>query len=228
MSDFFSKKNMTEEDIKMKYITPAIASSGWDIHSQVKFEYSFTDGRVIVRGNTTTRAKKKFADYLLSYKNNFPVAIIEAKDNKHSVGSGMQQALEYAEILDIPFVYSTNGDAFLEHDIKNGTECVMPLDKFPSPDELWRRFIKEKEYSAEQIEIISQPYYYNYDYTVVPRYYQRIAINRTVEAVAKGQQRILLVMATGTGKTYTAFQIIHRLHSIGLKSVMQEIRKCFS
>lgn len=206
----FDKKNLSEEDIKMKYITPAIVDAGWDIKKQIRAEYTFTDGRVIVRGNLTSRGKKKRADYLLFYKPNLPIAIIEAKDNKHSVGSGMQQGIEYAEALDIPFLYSSNGDGFIEHDMKNGTERELTLGEFPSPEELWNRYKGVKEITPEQEEIITEPYYFQTG-DKQPRYYQRNAINRTIEAIAKGQERILLVMATGTGKTYTAFQIIYRL-----------------
>lgn len=204
------KQKLSERDICTKFITPAIQQSGWDIQRQVREEYTFTDGRVIVRGNLTARGKRKRADYILSYKPNLPLAIIEAKDNKHSIGSGMQQAIEYGEILDIPFVYSSNGDGFLERDMLNGKERELRLDEFPSPDELWQRYKQAKELSPQQEEIIMEPYYFGED-SKTPRYYQRIAINRAVEAIAKGQERLLLVMATGTGKTYTAFQIIHRL-----------------
>lgn len=206
----FNKKNMSEEDIKMKYITPAIEKAGWDIKKQVRAEYSFTDGRVIVRGNMTTRGKRKRADYILFYKPNLPLAIIEAKDNKHSVGGGMQQGIEYAEALDIPFVYSSNGDGFIEHDMLTGKEREIAIDKFPSCSELWNRYISNKELSAEQEEIITEPYFYQAG-DKQPRYYQRNAINRTIEAIAKGKDRILLVMATGVGKTYVAFNIIYRL-----------------
>lgn len=207
---------MTEEDIKMKYITPAVISAGWDLDTQISAEYAFTDGRVIVRGNTTARGKQKRADYILLYKPNIPLVIIEAKDNKHSLGSGMQQGMNYADILDIPFVYSSNGDGFLEHDMKNGVERELTLAEFPSPSELWLRFKDESHIDERQEELITEPYYFKYQ-EKTPRYYQRVAINRTVEAVAKGQDRIFLVMATGTGKTYTAFQIIYRLWKSGLK-----------
>lgn len=206
----FDKKILSEEDIKMKYITPAIEKSGWDIKKQVRAEYTFTDGRVIVRGNLTSRGKKKRADYLLFYKPNLPIAIIEAKDNKKTIGAGMQQGIEYAEILDVPFAYSSNGDGFIEHDMKNGTEREISLDKFPSPEELWNRYKEEKNITNEQEEIITESYFFAKG-DKQPRYYQRNAINRTIEAIAKGQDRILLVMATGTGKTYTTFQIIYRL-----------------
>ncbi|MBU5316273.1 DEAD/DEAH box helicase family protein [Clostridium bornimense] len=206
----FNKKSMSEEDIKMKYITPAIERAGWDIKRQVRAEYTFTDGRVIVRGNITSRGKKKRADYILFYKPNIPLAIIEAKDNKHSIGSGMQQGIEYGAILDVPFVYSSNGDGFLEHDMLKGTERELSLDEFPSCDELWNRYIENKGLTEEEEKIITEPYYFQAG-DKQPRYYQRNAINRTIEAIAKGQNRILLVMATGVGKTYVAFNIIYRL-----------------
>ena len=216
MSDLMGKHEMTEEDIKLQFITPAIEASGWDRKKQIRMEYNFTDGRVIVRGNVTARGKRKRTDYLLYYKPNLPLAIIEAKDNKHSLGAGMQQGIEYAEVLDIPFVYSSNGDGFLEHDMKSGTERELSLEEFPSPEELWKRYKGETSMTPEQEELITEPYYYQPG-DKTPRYYQRIAINRTIEAIAKGQNRILLVMATGTGKTYTAFQIIHRLWKSGKK-----------
>lgn len=209
-----NKQTMSEEDIKLKFITPALENAGWDKMRQIKMEYAFTDGRVIVRGKLVARGSKKRADYLLSYKPNLPLAIIEAKDNKHSVGDGMQQAIAYAETLDVPFVYSSNGDGFLEHDMKNGTEREIPLDQFPSPEELWRRYVGEEQFTPDQESLITEPYYFQPG-DKSPRYYQRIAINKTIEAIARGQNRILLVMATGTGKTYTAFQIIHRLHQSG-------------
>lgn len=209
-----NKKNLSEEDIKMKFITPAIEKAGWNIKSQVRAEYSFTDGRIIVRGNLTARGKRKRADYLLFYKPNLPIAIIEAKDNKNSVGSGMQQGIEYAEILDVPFVYSSNGDGFLEHDRTTGAERELSMDEFPSSEELWKRYKNTKDLTETEEEIITEPYYFMSG-DKQPRYYQRNAINRTIEAIAKGQNRILLVMATGTGKTYTAFQIIWRLWKSG-------------
>ncbi len=215
MNELMNKHEMTEEDIKLRYITPSIECK-WDKHSQIKMEYNFTDGRVIVRGNVTARGKRKKADYLLYYKSNMPLAIVEAKDNNHSVGAGMQQAIEYAEILDVPFVYSSNGNAFLEHDMKHGTEREIALEAFPTPDELWTRYKQDKQISSAQEPLITEPYYYKLG-DKIPRYYQIIAINRTIEAVAQGQNRILLVMATGTGKTYTAFQIIHRLWKSGIK-----------
>jgi len=205
-----NKKSLSEEDIKMKYITPAIKKSGWDIKTQVRAEYSFTDGRIIVRGNLVARGKRKRADYILSYKPNMPLAIIEAKDNKKSMGAGMQQGLEYGDILDIPFIYSSNGDGFLEHDNFTGKERELSLDEFPSPNELWERYKMGKGIQAHEEKIVAEDYFFDMS-GKTPRYYQRVAINRTIEAIAKGQDRILLVMATGTGKTYTAFQIIYRL-----------------
>jgi type I restriction enzyme R subunit len=204
------KKKMSERDICTKFITPAVEQAGWDIKKQVREEYGFTDGRVIVRGNLTTRGKRKRADYLLYYQANLPIAIIEAKDNKHTIGAGMQQAIEYGDILDVPFVYSSNGDGFIEHDMLTGKERELTLAEFPSPANLWNRYKQFKGITQEQEGLITEPYYYTIG-DKTPRYYQLNAINRTIEAIAKGQDRILLVMATGTGKTYTAFQIIWRL-----------------
>ncbi|SCA55942.1 Type I restriction enzyme EcoEI R protein [Candidatus Terasakiella magnetica] len=204
---------LSETDVKTKFITPAIKKAGWDIHSQMREEVTFTAGRIIVRGKMTARGKTKRADYILYYKPNIPLAIVEAKDNKHTIGSGMQQALEYSEMLDIPFIFSSNGDGFLFHD-KSGTsdkvETEIPMDEFPSPDQLWAKYKQYKGLSEDSSEIVAQDYYDDGS-GKAPRYYQYIAINRTIEAIAKGQDRILLVMATGTGKTYTAFQIIWRL-----------------
>ncbi len=205
-----NKKAFSEEDIKMKYITPAIEKAGWDIKTQLRAEYSFTDGRIIVRGNLVARGKKKRADYILSYRPNIPLAIIEAKDNNKSMGAGIQQALEYGEILDIPFIYSSNGDGFIEHNRLTGKERELRLDEFPTPQDLWYRYKIGKGIEFDQEEIVIEDYFFDMG-GKSPRYYQRIAINRTIEAIAKGQDRILLVMATGTGKTYTAFQIIYRL-----------------
>lgn len=205
-----NKKDLSEEDIKMKYITPAIEKAGWDIKTQVRAEYSFTDGRIIVRGNLVARGKRKRADYILSHKPNMPLAIIEAKDNKKSMGAGMQQGLEYGDILDIPFIYSSNGDGFIEHDNFTGRERELRLDEFPSPNELWERYKTGKGIQAHEEKIVAEDYFFDMS-GKTPRYYQRVAINRAIEAIAKGQDRILLVMATGTGKTYTAFQIIYRL-----------------
>nr|MBA3845722.1 DEAD/DEAH box helicase family protein [Planctomycetota bacterium] len=208
------KRLLTEADIRSKFISPAITAPGkWDLMTQVREEYFFTAGRVIVRGRTVKRGEGKKADYLLLYQPNLPLAVLEAKDNHHSVGDGMQQALAYAEVLDVPFVYSSNGDAFLEHDrtVTKGTVTrEIPLDQFPTPDELWTRYCAAKGLTPPQKAIATQDYY-DEGSGRSPRYYQRIAINRTVDAIAQGQDRILLVMATGTGKTYTAFQIIWRL-----------------
>lgn len=214
------KKKLSERDICSKYITPAITNAGWDLHSQIREEVSFTKGRIIVRGKLHTRGEQKRADYILYYKSNIPLAVIEAKDNNHSVGAGMQQALNYAEILAVPFVFSSNGDGFLLHD-RTGLAAIieqtLALDVFPSPTELWQRYCQWKGIeTAEARHIVEMPYYDD-GTGRSPRYYQANAINKTVEAVAKGQQRILLVMATGTGKTYTAFQIIWRLWKSGAK-----------
>lgn len=216
MSDLMKKHEMTEEDIKLQFITPAIEAAGWDKLKQIKMEYNFTDGRVIVRGNITARGKRKRTDYLLYYKPNLPLAIVEAKDNRHSIGDGMQQGIEYAKCLDVPFVYSSNGDGFLEHDMLCGKEREIKLEEFPSPEELWRRYKGDTSMTSDQETLITEPYYFQPG-DKTPRYYQRIAINRTIDAIARGQNRILLVMATGTGKTYTAFQIIHRLWKSGRK-----------
>ena len=211
-----NKKSLTEADIRSKFITPAIVGeggAGWNLMTQVLEEHYFTRGRVIVRGQSTTRGEAKKADYILFYKPNIPLAVVEAKDNNHSVGSGMQQALEYAAILDVPFAYSSNGDAFLEHfrTATSGTVTrEIPLDQFPTPEELWARYRAAKGYTPEQEAVATQDYYEGGSQKT-PRYYQLIAINRTVDAIARGENRILLVMATGTGKTYTAFQIIWRL-----------------
>lgn len=215
-----NKKDLSERDICTKYITPSLVQSGWDIQKQIREEVTFTDGRIIVRKKVVTRGEKKRADYILYYKANIPVAIIEAKDNKHSIGSGMQQAINYGEILDIPFVYSSNGDGFLEHDrtvTEGAVERELALSQFPSPEDLWLRYKIAKGIDTQTEERIVEDYYFVQD-SKNPRYYQRIAINRTVEAIAKGQDRILLVMATGTGKTYTAFQIIF-LNELEIPSV---------
>jgi len=214
------KKSLSERDICTKYITPALEKAGWDIQTQVREEVSFTNGRIYVKGNLSTRGKRKRADYILYYKPNIPIAIIEAKDNKHSVRAGIQQGIDYARILDIPTVYSSNGDGFYEHDrtcADSSIEKELSLDAFPSPEALWQRYKQYKGIVTEEQErITAQDYFYD-GTDRSPRYYQQIAINRTVEAIAKGQDRILLTMATGTGKTYTASQIIHRLWSSGAK-----------
>jgi type I restriction enzyme R subunit len=214
------KKTFSERDICSKFITPAIIAAGWDLNNQVREEVSFTKGRIIVRGKLHTRGEQKRADYILYYKPNIPIAVIEAKDNKHRVGAGMQQALNYAEILGIPFVFSSNGDGFLLHDrtgIADKTEQELALDAFPTPTDLWQRYCQWKGLTSLDVRKTIEMPYYDDGTSRAPRYYQANAINNTVEAVAKGQQRILLVMATGTGKTYTAFQIIWRLWKSGAK-----------
>ena len=214
------KKTLSERDICTKFITPAIEKSGWDTMTQLLEEVYFTDGKIYVRGKMTARGTAKRADYILYYKPNIPIAIVEAKDNNHSVRAGIQQALDYATILDIPCVFSSNGDGFLFHDrstTDSNLETEISLDDFPSPEQLWEKYKKYKGITTPDAEkIASQDYYFD-GTNRKPRYYQQIAINRTVEAIANGQNRILLVMATGTGKTYTAFQIIHRLWKSGTK-----------
>lgn len=209
------KRDLSEEDIKVRYITPAVEQSGWD-KKQIRCEYAFTAGRIILRGNITSRGKQKRADYLLFYKPNLPLAIIEAKDNKHPVGAGLQQAIEYAEALDVKFVYASNGDAFVEQDLITGDIRNLSLDEFPSPDELYHRYITEMNFSEMSEKALLAPYYWVPGYKT-PRYYQRIAIDRTVNAAACGRDRVLLVCATGTGKTFMAFQIIYRLWKAGIK-----------
>ncbi|MBC7752427.1 MAG: DEAD/DEAH box helicase family protein [Candidatus Saccharibacteria bacterium] len=214
------KKSLSERDICSKYITPALTAAGWDLLTQIREEVGFTKGRIIVRGKLHTRGEQKRADYVLYHKANMPLAVIEAKDNKHSVGAGMQQALNYAEALAVPFVFSSNGNGFLMHDrtgLAVKTEQELTLDQFPTPAELWQRYCKWKGIYDEVARHTIEMPYYDDGTGRAPRYYQANAINLTVEAVAKGQQRILLVMATGTGKTYTAFQIIWRLWKSGAK-----------
>lgn len=214
------KKTLSERDICTKFITPALEKAGWDKLTQVLEEVGFTDGKIFVRGKLTARGARKRADYILYHKPNMAIAIIEAKDNKQTVGAGIQQALNYAESLDILFVFSSNGDGFLFHD-KTATdgniETVIALEDFPTPEQLWGKYKLFKGIGTADVErVISQDYYFDGSGRK-PRYYQQIAINRTVEAIAKGDTRVLLVMATGTGKTYTAFQIIHRLWKAGAK-----------
>jgi len=202
---------LTEEDVKNRFITPALEQAGWQ-KKQMWMEYFFTDGKVIINGKKSKRGTRKKADYLLNHHSNFPIAIVEAKDNECSVEHGIQQAIDYAKILDIPFAYSCNGSGFTEHDRLTGRECNLSMDQFPTQAELWNRYSSFKNISKSVESIITQPYYFA-DKRKTPRYYQRIAINRTVEAVTNDQKRIMLVMATGTGKTYTAFQIVHRLYN---------------
>ena len=213
------KKDLSERDICTKYITPALKQAGWDIHSQIREEVTLTAGRVIVKGQMGLRAKGKRADYVLYHKPNMPLAVIEAKDNKHSMGAGMQQAQGYADLLDVPFVFSANGDGFLFHD-RTGLfpqkEQQLSNEQFPNPAELWDKYQQWKGYRPEESRIITQDYHEDGS-GKAPRYYQIHAINKTIEAVARRQNRALLVMATGTGKTYTAFQIIWRLWKAGIK-----------
>jgi type I restriction enzyme R subunit len=208
-----NKKDLSERDICTKFITPAIEKAGWDVQSQVREEVYFTKGRIIVRGKLVTRGKAKFADYILYYRQNMPMALVEAKDNRRAVGDGMQQALGYAATLDIPFVFSSNGDAFLFHDrtgLSSQIETELTLNAFPSPENLWKKYSEWKGLAPYSADLVLQNYFEDRG-GKEPRYYQRIAINRAIEAISKGQNRLLLVMATGTGKTYTAFQIIWRL-----------------
>ena len=216
-----NKKELTERDICTKFITPNIVAAGWDLHGQIREEVAFTDGRIYVRGKIHARGAQKRADYILYYKPNIPIAVIEAKDNNHTLGAGLQQALGYANSLDVPFVFSSNGDGFVFHDktlTSGNLENELPLAAFPSPGELWAKYKAFKGISDEIEPVIAQDYF-NDGSNRSPRYYQQIAINRTVEAIARndGNNRHLLVMATGTGKTYTAFQIIYRLWKSGLK-----------
>jgi len=209
------KSQLSEEDIKLRYITPAIQNAGWD-NKQIRMEYAFTAGRIILRGNITARGRKKSADYLLSYKNNFPLAIVEAKDNTQPVGAGLQQAIDYAKALDVPYVYASNGDGFVEQNLITGEVKELTLEEFPSPQTLYQRYRIDKGIDEAEEKIMLEPYYYIPNYNT-PRYYQRVAINRTVDAVAKGRNRVLVVSATGTGKTFMTFQIIYRLWKSGLK-----------
>ena len=218
VSTILPKEHMTEEDIKLQYITPAVTAK-WDI-GKITMETNITDGKINLKGNLAVREKPKRADYVLYLCANHPIAIIEAKDNTHSISFGLQQAMEYAKMLDVPFAYSSNGDGFAEHDFLTGTEREFGLDEFPTEAELIARYKRGANAGAGltpvQEKLINQPYYASQT-TYPPRYYQRIAINRTIDAIARGQQRLLLVMATGTGKTYTAFQIVYRLLKSGMK-----------
>lgn len=218
MNYIYRKKEMTEEDIKFQFISPAIVSK-WD-KNKITMETKITDGKINLRGNLISREKPKKADYILYLNSNKPIAVVEAKDNKHSASYGLQQAITYAKMLDVPFAYSSNGDMFYEHDLLTGKEREFLMDEFPSENELIERYKRESNngegISASEEKIIEQPYYSSMN-SYPPRYYQRVAVNRTVEEIAKGKDRLLLVMATGTGKTYTAFQIVYRLLQSGLK-----------
>lgn len=207
------KKRLTEADIITKFILPAIEKAGWQAITQVRQEVKLRDGKVIVRGNMGVRKTVKSADIVLYHKPNLPLAVIEAKANRHEMGKGIQQGLDYARLLDVPFVFATNGDGFIFHDKTKGADCIeaeIALNEFPSPASLWEKYCIWKGYTQAQLAVITQDYYDNGS-GKVPRYYQLQAINKTLEAVSAGQNRALLVMATGTGKTYTAFQIIWRL-----------------
>ena len=207
-----NKLELSEADIISKFILPAVISSGWDDMTQIREEVKLRDGKVIVRGQMAVRKTVKSADIVLYHKPNLPLAVIEAKANKHSIGKGMQQALDYAGLLEVPFVFSSNGDGFIFHDKTNTTtlETEIALADFPTPTELWDKYCQWKGYTQAQLPIITQDYHDDGS-GKIPRYYQLQAINKTIEAISRGQDRILLVMATGTGKTYTAFQIIWRL-----------------
>ncbi len=215
----YDKKSLSEMDIRTKFITPAIVSAGWSLFSQIREEYKITNGRIIARGKVCKREAPLKADYVLFYKPNKPIAVIEAKDNNHTMADGMQQALQYADMMNVPFVFSSNGDGFVFHNkfITEGpAEINLSLNEFPSPETLWKMYHEQNNISKVQDTVIDEPYYSD-NPDKQPRYYQMNAINKTVEAIAKGQNRVLLVMATGTGKTYTAFQIIWRLWKAGLK-----------
>ncbi len=214
MSTILPKHQMSEEDIKLQYITPALLSK-WN-REKITMETRITDGKINLKGNFVFREKPKRADYILYLSANNPIAVVEAKDNTRSVSYGLQQAMTYARMLDIPFAYSSNGDGFAEHDFLTGQEREFGLDEFPTEQELVARYKQESSLTSTQEAILEQPYYTSQN-TYPPRYYQRIAINRTVDAIARGQQRLLLVMATGTGKTYTAFQIVYRMLQSGMK-----------
>mgnify|MGYP005790300371 FL=1 len=214
MGSILQKYQMSEEDIKLQYITPAILSK-WS-REKITMETRITDGKINLKGNFVFREKPKRADYILYFSANNPIAIVEAKDNTHSISHGLQQAMAYAQMLDVPFAYSSNGDGFAEHDFLTGQERELGLDEFPTEQELITRYKQESGLTPSQETILEQPYYTSQN-TYPPRYYQRIAINRTVDAIARGRQRLLLVMATGTGKTYTAFQIVYRLLQSGKK-----------
>lgn len=214
-----NKKELSEMDIRTKFITPAITNAGWDPITQMREEYKVTNGRIIARGKSCKREAPLKADYVLFYKPNKPIAIVEAKDNKHTMADGMQQALQYASMMNVPFLFSSNGDGFIFHNkyvTEGDAEVTLALDEFPSPETLWKMYHEQNRISSSQDKVIDEPYYSD-NPDKQPRYYQMNAINETVETIAKGQDRILLVMATGTGKTYTAFQIIWRLWKAGIK-----------
>ena len=207
------KKNLNETEIRTRYITPAILKAGWDPMTVREEFFYFTSGRIVVRGKDSFRKEAKKVDYLLYHQNNVPLAVVEAKDNNHSEGDGMQQAIEYAEHLDVPFVFTSNGDSFLMHDrtgLSKPIERTLQLDEFPSPSRLTKLYMQWRGINDQGAAALAEAPYYDDGSGKKPRYYQRVAINRAVEAIARGQKRILLVMATGTGKTYVASQIIWR------------------
>ena len=214
MSPILPKRQMSEEDIKLQYITPSIVSK-WS-RDKITMETRVTDGKINLKGNFVFREKPKRADYILYLSANNPIAVVEAKDNTHGVSHGLQQAMAYARMLDVPFAYSSNGDGFAEHDFFTGQEREFGLDEFPTEEDLIARYKQEAALTPQQEAVLAQPYFTSQN-TYPPRYYQRIAINRTLDAIARGQQRLLLVMATGTGKTYTAFQIVYRMLQSGIK-----------
>ena len=209
----FDKKTLSEADIRTKYITPAIVKAGWDSITQMREEYNVTKGRIIARGKSCKREAPLKADYVLFYKPNKPIAIIEAKDNKHTMSDGMQQALQYASMMNVPFVFSSNGDGFVFHNkyiTEGDVEITLSLDEFPSPETLWQMYLEKNNVSPAQEKIIDEPYFSD-NPDKQPRYYQMNAINKTVEAISGGQDRVLLVMATGTGKTRVAVGLSYRL-----------------
>jgi len=215
-----SKKELSERDICTKYILPALVKAGWDIEKQIREEVFFTNGRIFVKGDKAVRGERKRADFILYAKPNIPVAVIEAKDNNHPISAGIQQALDYAQILDVPVAFSSNGDGFIQHDrsvLSEDLERELSLESFPSPVEVWEMYKKFKGLETPEQESIASFDYFFDGSGRSPRYYQQIAINRSIEAISKGQNRVLIVMATGTGKTYTAFQIIYRLWRAGIK-----------
>jgi len=212
-----NKNQLTEQEIRTQFITPAIKNAEWT-DSQVREEYAITKGRIIARGGSYKRDKAKYADYILFYKPHIPLAVVEAKDNNHAIGDGMQQAMDYADRLRIPFVFTSNGDGFTFRNRIDSSEKVIELTEFPSPDTLWDIYKRNEGIDEQQEQVVMQPYYVERP-DKQPRYYQFNAINMTVDAVIKGQDRALLVMATGTGKTYTAFQIIWRLWKAGVAKV---------
>lgn len=204
------KKELSEEDVKLRYITPAIEKVGWR-KENIRMEYPFTAGQILIKGNIIERGKKKTADYLLLKNGEFPLAVVEAKNLEHTADSGLQQAMDYALTLRVPFAYASNGEKLIEHDFLTGKEREIPMDEFPTERELWQRYCVGKIVSSAQEQIILTPDHYDPLKDKTPRYYQRIAIDNVIQAVAEGEKRLLLVMATGTGKIFTAFQIVWKL-----------------